>query len=106
MPAAILTLASCQASVPEYSTKATKPKLHCLTFSAQDLTEGSYPVTSVILKVNGTAWHDSGTISATYYQHSVSRQVGCGEAFTIEVIATDQYGQSATASKSITLPVP
>lgn len=77
-----------------------------ITFTGQDLTEGSYLVTNAVLKVNGVEWHNSGTISTTYYEHSVSQQVGCGETFNIEVIATNQYGLTSTAHKSITTPIP
>jgi hypothetical protein len=77
-----------------------------ISFTGQDLTGGSYLVTNVVLKVNGVVWRDSGTISTTYYQNAVSQQVGCGETFNIEVIATNQYGLTATASKSITTPIP
>lgn len=75
-------------------------------FEAQDLTGGAYPVTEVILKVNGEVWYDSGTISTVLYQDSVSEEVGCGETFHIELRATNENGQTVTSTGSITTPVP
>jgi hypothetical protein len=77
-----------------------------ISFSGQDITGGSYPVTNVVLIVNGQVWHDSGSISTGYYQNSVSKGVGCGETFNIEVTATNAIGLSATATKPITTPSP
>jgi len=99
-----------QASL-EASARSVRDESGChstltISFAGQDLTEGSYPVTSVVLRVNGAVWHDSGVISATHYQNSASREVGCGETFTIEVTATNNIGLTTTATKSITTPVP
>jgi len=51
-------------------------------------------------------WHDSGTISMVNYQNSVSRQVGCGQTFNIQVTATNKSGQMVIVPGSITTPVP
>jgi len=60
----------------------------------------------VVLTVNGQVWHDSGTISMVNYQNSVSRQVGCGQTFNIQVTATNKSGQMVIVPGSITTPVP
>jgi len=70
-------------------------------FEGEDLTDGDYPVTHVVLLANGLVWHDSGSISTVLYQESVPMQVGCGEPFTIEVIVTNEIGLQATATKTI-----
>ncbi len=99
-----------QASL-EAGARSIRDELGCrstltISFAGLDLTGGSYPVTNVVLKVNGTVWHDSGSISTTHYQNSVSREVGCGETFAIEVTVTNQIGVTTTATKSITTPIP
>ncbi len=77
-----------------------------VSFSATDNTGGENPVTNVVLKVNGAVWNDSGSISTGYYKAVEERQVGCGETFNYEVTATNQAGQTATASGSLTTPTP
>lgn len=77
-----------------------------ISYGAQDLTAGSYPVINVVLTVNGETWHDSGTISTVSYQNSVSREVGCGQTFNIQVAATNKNGQTVIVPGSITTPVP
>lgn len=77
-----------------------------ISYSAQDLTGGSYPVTNVVLMVNGQVWHDSGTTSQVSYQNSVSEQVGCGQTFNIQVTANNKNGQTVIVPGSITTPVP
>ena len=49
-----------------------------ISFDGKDLTVGSYPVTSVMFKVNGDEWHNSGGISQTNYHMVVNRTVDCG----------------------------
>ena len=95
----------------EASAQSIRDELGCrstltISFTGQDITGGSYPVTNVVLIVNGQVWHDSGSISTVHYQNSVSRGVGCGETFNIEVTATNAIGLSATATKPITTPSP
>lgn len=77
-----------------------------ISYSAQDLTGGSYPVIKVVLTVNGQVWHDSGTISTASYQNSVSKEVGCGQTFNIQVTATNKSGQMVIVPGSITTPIP
>jgi len=77
-----------------------------VSYSAQDLTGGSYPVTKVVITVNGQLWHDSGTISTVNYQNAVSKQVGCGQTFNIQVTATNNSAQTVIVPGSITTPVP
>src|SRR4030042_1301589 len=73
-----------------------------ISYNAQDLTGGSYPVVKVALTVNGQLWHDSGTISQVSYQNSVSKEVGCGQTFNIQVTATHKNGQIVNVPGSIT----
>jgi len=77
-----------------------------ISFGAQDLTGGDYPVTSVVLVVNGDEWHDSEAISTVLYQNDVGREAGCGETFYIEVTAENAYGLTVTASGDFTTPSP
>jgi len=77
-----------------------------IDYNAYDLTGGDVRVTSVVLKVNGEVWHDSGSISTAHYHHSIESRVDCGEAFTIEVIAANKDGQVATAGAFIVTPQP
>lgn len=77
-----------------------------ISYNAQDLTAGSYPVTKVVLTVNGQPWHDSGTISQVTYQNAVTKQVGCGQTFSIQVTATNESGQMVIVPGSITTPTP
>jgi hypothetical protein len=77
-----------------------------ITYDGTDLTGGDYPVTQVVLTVNGSVWDDSGSISQTQFHNVVSRSVGCGQTFNVSVSATNSLGQTATASGSFTTPVP
>lgn len=77
-----------------------------ISFAGRDLTGGSIPVTRVVLKVNGAVWHDSGSVSTVRYEYTVEKQTGCGQTLNIEVTATNKNGQIATATGSITTPVP
>jgi hypothetical protein len=77
-----------------------------ISYNAQDLTGESYPVVKVVLTVNGQLWHDSGTISTVNYQNAVSKEVGCGQTFNIQVTATNKNGQIVNVPGSITTPVP
>lgn len=77
-----------------------------ISFDGKDLTAGDYPVTRVILKVNGQVWHDSGNMTVTQYHQVVQKAVNCGAIFNIEVIVTNSIGQTITSTGSITTPVP
>ena len=77
-----------------------------LRFEGKDLTGGDYLVTNVKLKVNGGLWHNSGSISTVHDHNYVEHEVGCGETSDIEVIATNEHGQTVIATGSITTPVP
>lgn len=92
--------AQCTASGAECSCSLS------ISFDGKDLTAGDYPVTRVVLRVNGHVWHDSGSVSTTQYHQSVQRTVGCGETFSIEVTVNNSIGQTATSSGSLTTPVP
>jgi hypothetical protein len=77
-----------------------------ISYDGTDLTGGDYPVTRVVLTVNGSVWHDSGSISQTQYHHVESRSAACGQTFNISVAVTNSIGRTATASGSYTTPVP
>lgn len=73
-------------------------------FKGEDLTGGDYPVTNVVLVVNGVVWHNSGPISTVLYQNSVSKPVGCDSFFDIFVEVTNNIGLKARATKTIRTP--
>ena len=77
-----------------------------IDFQGKNLTGGDYPVTNVVLKVNGVVWHDSGPISTVLYQKSVSETVGCDSFFDVFLEVTHSIGLKAKATKSITTPMP
>ncbi len=69
--------------------------------------EGLLTITSVVLKVNGEVWADSGGLLDTDDFHNVvSRQVGCGQTFDAELIVTTSHGDVATNAASLTTPIP
>ena len=77
-----------------------------ISFDGKDLTLGDYPVKQVILKVNGTEWYNSGTITETHHHNSVTRTVGCGQTFNMELTVKNTLGQIAASTGSITTPIP
>ena len=56
-------------------------------FEVQDLTLGDYPVTSVILRIDGVIWHDWESIGEVYHSGSVHREADCGQTIHIELVA-------------------
>jgi len=73
-------------------------------FWAEDISSGGiYPVTNVVLKIDGVVWSDE-SISTGYYENSVGMQADCGETIEIEVIAMDLIGLEAIAADSFTTP--
>jgi len=92
--------AHCTSSGPECSCQLS------ISFDGNDLTVGTYPVTKVVLRVNGQVWHDSGSISQTTYHQTEQRTVNCGETFNIEVTVNNTIGQTVTSTGSITTPTP
>ena len=77
-----------------------------ISFGAEDLTGGDYPVTNVVLVVDEEVWGDSGPISTVLYQNDVGREEGCGKTFYIEVTAENEYGLTVTASDYFTTTPP
>jgi len=93
------------------SAKSVRDESGCrstltISYDARDLTGGDYLVASVVIKLNGEVWLDSGAVSIEHYHNSVTKQVGCGETFNIEVTAINEKGQTVTSTGSITTPVP
>jgi len=98
--AALAASAQCTASGPECSCSLS------ISFDGKDLTGGDYPVTKVVLQVNGQVWDDSGSVSTTQYHQAVQKTVGCGETFNMVLTVNNSIGQTATSTGSITTPVP
>jgi hypothetical protein len=75
-------------------------------FWAEDISSGGiYPVTNVILRLDGMPWFDSGPISTGYYENIVELQAYCGETIEIELVAMNLIGLEAIATDSITTPL-
>lgn len=98
--AAMAASANCTSSGPECSCQLS------ISLDGNDLTGGTYPVTRVVLRVNGSVWHDSGTISQTNYHHVENRTVNCGQTFNIQVTVNNTLGQTVTSTGSLTTPTP
>jgi len=77
-----------------------------VNYQAVDLTIPNSPITNVVLKGNGELWKDSGKISADLYQHSLQKEVLCGQVYTIEVTATDADSNKYTYREEVTIPTP
>jgi len=77
-----------------------------ISFEGQDLTGGLYPVTNVVLKVNGVVWHNSGDIYTVHYQDFIQMPVGCEETFDMDLRVTNINSQAVICTDSITTPVP
>jgi len=98
------------AYVKVYVECTCDPMATCLSctltidFEGEDLTGGDYPVTNVVLVVNGVVWHNSGTISTVLYQNSVSKPVACDSFFDVFVEVTNNIGLKAKATKPIGTP--
>jgi hypothetical protein len=74
--------------------------------SAQDLSGGSYPVTSVSITLHGAPWFSSGPVSTPYYSKTLHFEAGCGESFIFEATAVNSVGMHATTGGGIVTPVP
>jgi len=76
-----------------------------IDFWAQDISSGgNYPVTNVVLKLNGAVEYDSGSISTNYFAHTyVYEEAWCGDTIAIEVRAKNSIGE-AIAADSLTCP--
>ena len=75
-------------------------------FEVEELTGGIYPITRVILYLDGDIRHDSGSISEGYYADSVSGDAECGDTIEIELVAMNLAGQTATINELMTMPTP
>ena len=74
-------------------------------FWAEDISSGGiYPVTNVVLRLDGGPWFDSGPISTGYFENMVELQAGCGQTIEIELVAMNLIGLEAIATDSITTP--
>lgn len=76
-------------------------------FEVEDLTGGDYPVTSVILRIDGVVRYDWGSsIGEVYRSGSVHGEAGCGETVEIELVAMNLVGQTLIVPGEITTPIP
>jgi len=74
-------------------------------FWAEDISSGDiYPVTDVVLRLDGVPWFESGPISENYFEYEYELEAWCGETIWIEVIAMNLIGLEAIAADSITTP--
>jgi len=69
-----------------------------------NLTGDIYPVTTVILRLNGVGVFNSGSISTAYFDHIVEREAYCGETIEIELIAMNLIGLEAIVTETIVTP--
>ena len=70
------------------------------------MTQGLYPITEVVLTLDGDVWHDSGPITESYYSDSVGGGAECGETIEVELVAMNLAGQSVVITESMTMPIP
>ncbi|MFH1032008.1 MAG: hypothetical protein V1767_05560 [Chloroflexota bacterium] len=78
-----------------------------VSYSANLTGDDTLVVISVVLKVNGTVWADSGALSTQNYHNAVERgNLVCGTTYTAEVSVTVSDGTVRIANASITTPVP
>jgi len=76
-----------------------------ISFWAEDISSGDiYPVTDVVLRLDGVPWFESGPISTGYLEDVVEREADCGQTIEIEIIAMNLIGLEAIAVDSITTP--
>ena len=76
-----------------------------ISFWAEDISSGGiYPVTDVVLRLDGVPWFESGSISTGYFEDVVEREADCGQTIEIEIIAMNLIGLEAIAVDSITTP--
>lgn len=73
------------------------------SFGANDLTGGDYPITDVVLKINGVE-KVVAELNASTYSNSYEEDVSdCDLSYNVEVIATNIYGQVLSASDTLTM---
>ena len=76
-----------------------------ISFWAEDISSGdSYPVTDVVLGLDGVPSYDSGPISKNYFEYEYELESDCGQTIEIEIIAMNLIGLEAIAADSITTP--
>ena len=66
---------------------------------------GPYPVTNVVLYVDGWLVYDSGPISETYFSWYYDiYDAGCGVTYNLELVATNSIGLTVNVFGSISVP--
>ena len=76
------------------------------SFNVTDLTQGTYPITNVVLYLGAAKVFDSGTINTTYYSHTFSiPDATCDTTYSFTMIATNSIGLTVTVNQSRTTPL-
>ena len=74
-------------------------------FWAEDISSGGmYPVTNVVLMLDGVPAYDSGPISQALFEYEYQLPAQCGRTIHIEVRAKNSLGLEAIAADSVTTP--
>ncbi|MFP3897966.1 MAG: hypothetical protein ACLFVD_01430 [Dehalococcoidia bacterium] len=74
-------------------------------FWAEDISsEDTYPVTNVVLRLDGVPSYDSNPISEDLFEYEYEFPAGCGQTIQIEVIATNLIGLEAISAGPLTTP--
>ncbi len=79
-----------------------------IDFWAEDISDllGPYPVTRVLLYINGGLAFDSGTINQTYFESFFDiSDAGCGVTYNVQLIVYNSIALELTVNKSITTPL-
>ena len=76
-----------------------------ISFWAEDISSGDiYPVTDVVLRLDGVPWFEPGPISENFFEYEYELPAWCGQTIQIEVIAMNLIGLEAIAADSFTTP--
>ena len=78
-----------------------------IDFYAEDISMmlGPYPVTNVVLYVNGGLVYNSGAISETYFSSFYDiYDAGCGVTYNLELVVTNSIGLTVNVFGSISVP--
>jgi len=79
-----------------------------IDFYAEDISMllGPYPVTNVVLYVDGWLVYNSGAISETYFSWYYDiYNAGCGVTYDLELVATNSIGLTVNVFGSISVPL-
>lgn len=76
-------------------------------FGADDISFelGPYPITKVVLYINGVKVFDSGTISVSSFDWYYDIPATCNTTYNFKMVATNSIGLTVTVNQSITTPL-